>query len=258
VLYVLPSLAQDQPPAFDGLKALKHSDADVRLNAAQLLCDLGPVAKFAIPALREQLKEEKNTIVRVKVAEALWKIEKPPARVLVPALLEALNDIEPAARANAANVIGQLGAGAKSAVPNLAKLLQDKDLTVRVDATLALGEIGPAAKAAVPSLLVTLKSDDILILEPFILGTLGKIGADAVPELKAALAAKEYRLRRGAAYALGLIGPPAADAVMPLGKLLEARESELRALAAQALGKIGKEAAPTLPMLHKLLTDNAT
>jgi len=247
--------ANEQPPDFDGLKALKHSDPDVRLNAAQLLCDLGPVAKFAIPALHEQLKVEKITVVRVKVAEALWKVEKPAARTLLPALLEALTDKDQTARANAANVIGQLGPAAKSAVPNLAKLLQDKDLTVRVEAALALGEIGPAAKAAVPALLETLKSPEVVFLEPFVLGTLGKIGADAVPDLKATLTAKEYRQRRGAAYALGLIGPPAADAVKPLGKMLQAPEADLRSLAARALGKIGKDAEETLPLLQELLAD---
>src|SRR5262249_54956971 len=79
---------KDQPPEFDGLKALKHPDPDVRMNAAQLLCDLGPVAKFALPTLYEQLKEEKSPVVRVKVAEAIWKVERPAARVLLPTLLE--------------------------------------------------------------------------------------------------------------------------------------------------------------------------
>src|SRR5207253_10923039 len=58
-----------------------------------------------------------NTVVRVKVAEALWKVEKPAARVLLPVLLEAPADKDEIGRANAANVIGQLGAAAKSAVP---------------------------------------------------------------------------------------------------------------------------------------------
>src|ERR1700722_13310708 len=95
---------QDQPPSFDGLKALTNSDADVRLRAAQLLCDLGPVAKFAIPTLHEHLKEEKNAVVRVKIAESLWKVEKPTTRTLLPTLLLALTDKDETARANAANV----------------------------------------------------------------------------------------------------------------------------------------------------------
>jgi HEAT repeat protein len=243
---------------FDGLKALKHTDVDVRLNAAQLLCDLGPIAKIAVPALQEQLKVEKNAVVRVKMAEALWKVEKPAARTLLPVLIEAMTDKEPGARANAANVIGQIGAAAKSAVPELAKLLTDKDLTVRAEAAMALGEIGPAAKSAVPALLETLKGAEAFLLEPFVLGTLGKIGEDAVPHLKAALTAKEIRLRRGAAYSLGLIGPAAADATGALEMLLNAPEADLRAVAARSLGKIGKEAKATLPALQKQLKDEET
>src|SRR5207249_5743965 len=95
---------KQQQPDFDGLKALKHPDPDVRFNAAQLVCDLGPVAKVAIPAIKEQLKEEKSAVIRVKLIEALWKVEKPPVRDLLPVLLEALGDKNETARANAANV----------------------------------------------------------------------------------------------------------------------------------------------------------
>src|SRR5438876_641106 len=96
--------------------------------------------------------------------------------------------------------------------------------------------------AAVPALLATLKSDDVLLIEPFVLGTLGKIGEGAVPNLIEALTAKEYRLRYGAAYALALIGPAAADAVEPLAKALAAPEPDLRGMAARAPGKIGPQA----------------
>ncbi len=75
---------KEQPLDFDGLKALKHADPAVRLRAAQVLVDLGAVAKFAVPALREQWKEEKNAVVRVKLTEALWVIDKPPARHIAP------------------------------------------------------------------------------------------------------------------------------------------------------------------------------
>ena len=227
----------------------------MRLRAAQVLIDLGPVAKFAVPALREQLKEEKNSVNRVKLAEALWIIDKPPARSLLPVLLEALADKDATARANAANVLGQLGSGARSAVPALAKLLQDKELTVRIATALALGEMGPAAKEAVPALVDTLRSDDVFLLEPFVVGTLGKIGEDAVPFLKTGLTAKEPSLRRGAVYALALIGAGAADAVEPLGQMLADPDAELRAQSARTLGKIGKAARSTVPLLSKLLAD---
>jgi HEAT repeat protein len=244
-----------QPPDEGGLKALQHPDAEVRFNAAQIIVDLGPVAKFSIPALHAALKEEKNTLVRVKIVEAIWVVEKPAPRELVAVLVQSLGDKDDAARANAANVLGLMGSGAKAAVPALAKALQDKDLTVRAEVALALGEIGPAAKSAVPELLETLKSEDLVFVEPLVLGTLGKIGADAVPALVDALSAKQYRLRRGAAYALGLIGPKAAEASAGLSLLLADSEPELRSQAAIALGKIGPLAKQILPKLQQSLND---
>lgn len=259
LLLAAPAAAQGNPKKdpieYDGLKALKHPDAAVRLRSAQLLADLGPVGKFAVPTLNEMLKDEKVLLVRVKVAEALWKIVKAPPRDLLPTLLDGLKDKDADVRAGAANVLGQLGAGAKPAVGALSKALADKEFTVRAEVVLALGEIGPAAKGAVPALLETLKSEEIQLLEPFVLGTLGKIGPPAVPHLMRALTAKEYRLRRGAAYALGLIGPEAADAVDILTEMLQAPETDLRQLAATALGRIGSEAQRALPALAPLLKD---
>jgi HEAT repeat protein len=247
---------KDQPPDFEGIKALKHNDPDVRFSAAQRLVDVGPAAKFASGAVNEQLKEEKVSWVRVKLVEALWVIEKPPVQSLMPTLLEALKDEKSeVARANACNVIGQFGALGKPGVAALAKALNDKDPTVRVEAAMALGEIGPGAKAAIGALLDTLKPKEINFAEPFVLTALGKIGEPAVPALKSALTAPEYRLRRGAADALAMIGPAAADTIDPLGKMLAAPEADLRGLAVRALGKIGKDAKPLAAEVIKLLDD---
>src|SRR5947199_6737080 len=99
------------PSVPDGLKSLKNPDPAVRYNSACLLIQLGPVAKFAIPALREAL-QDKSPRVRVKVAEALWRVERPPVRVLLPALLASLKEKEEVVRVNALVVLGQMGPAA--------------------------------------------------------------------------------------------------------------------------------------------------
>src|SRR5262249_13980376 len=109
-------------PTPEGLKALQNPDAKVRYRAAQTLADLGPVAKFAVPDLREALKD-KNSLVRVKVAEALWKIDKTPNTILLPVLLQALKDKDPGVRAASPPVIAMLGGKAKSAVSALVEAL---------------------------------------------------------------------------------------------------------------------------------------
>src|SRR5215467_4650317 len=85
-------------PVPDGLKALKNPDPVVRFRAASVLVKLGPVAKFAVPELRETLKDE-NGFVRVKAAEALWSIEKTSPDVLLPVLIAALKDKDAELRA---------------------------------------------------------------------------------------------------------------------------------------------------------------
>src|SRR5688572_17918596 len=103
LLCIVPiSAAQDEPDKKslppDGLKALTHPDASVRYEAAILLARLGPTAKFAVPELRKAL-EDKNGFVRVKAAEALWKIDKTGPTTLLPVLLAALKDPNPQLRA---------------------------------------------------------------------------------------------------------------------------------------------------------------
>ncbi|MBM4071257.1 MAG: HEAT repeat domain-containing protein [Planctomycetes bacterium] len=238
----------------DGLKALQHPDPLVRYKAAGVLARLGKTGKFAIPELRAALKD-KDVRVRIKVAEALWKVEKPPASVILPVLLAAFKDKTPSVRAAVPGVIALLGPKARPALPALKKALTDKDLDVRMETILALGELGPVAVECAPALLQLTGTVELLLLEPMISVTLGNMGAGATPSLVNALGRKEFEARRMAAYALGLIGPQARDAAPALCKVLEDTEPSVRAQAAQALGKIGKDAADGLPALRKALTD---
>src|SRR3712207_1714424 len=102
--------AQDKKPPDkkdaipDGLKALQHPDPVVRMKAAMILGTLGKTSRFAVPELRDALKD-KDVRVRVVAAEALWKIEKTAPAVLLPVLEAALRDKNPVARALAPPVI---------------------------------------------------------------------------------------------------------------------------------------------------------
>lgn len=239
----------------DGLKALKHQDAAVRLKAAHLLYDLGPLAKFAAPVLREVLNDDKEMRVRVKAAEALWRIEKPPARTLLPTLLDSLKDKDPLIRINGLVVLRRMGLAARSAIPEIGKRLEDKDFGARTEAILALGEMGPAARAHIDGLFGALRDDELRLMEPVVAVTLGHIGEPAVPALIKALAKKDPQLRRTAAFALGLIGAKAADAVPALETALGDTEADVRSRAARALGKVGEPAKPAAAKLAGALKD---
>lgn len=253
---------QDEPPNQkgplppDGLKALKHPDASVRYQAAILLANLGPTAKFAVADLRETLKDA-NGYVRVKAAEALWKIEKTPATVLLPVLLEALKDKDAQLRAAAAPVIGMLGSKAKTAVPALIQALKDKDERVRGEAVSALGEIGPPAKEAAPALL-SLVQDDFSFVEPLVVSALGNMGPGVVPALLKGLDDASVARRRAAAEALTLLGPQAREALPGLLRALADKDASVRSQSARALGSLGDEAGTAVARLKECLQDRDT
>lgn len=263
LLFFLPSAHAQQgddpkkkkdivPP--DGLKALQHPDAKVRYRAVKTLAELGPLAKFAVPELREALKD-KNGVVRVKVAEALWKIDKTPSTVLLPVLLQALKDKDPGVRAAAPPVIALLGSKAKTALPALTEALKDKSLDVKLSAVAALGELGPVAQDTASNLLELTADKEFFLLEPFVGASLANLGGGVVPVLTNALADQSPARRRVAAAALGTLGPSAAPAGGPLAKALQHDDPATRQLAARALGKIGPDAKSTLPRLETILTD---
>ncbi len=243
--------AQVQP---DGLKNLRHPDANIRYRTAAVLAEQGPRAKFAIGELREALKDS-DPLVRVKVAEALWQVERPSPSVILPGLLRALKEKDPAVRSAACGVIGMMGSKGRGAVRLLTQTLKDQDLTVVIGAVNALGDIGPAAASSAPALLQLAGFNDFAILEPLVGAALGAMGPDVVPDLAGALRNKVLTRRRVAVYALGSIGPDARSAVKALAARLTDDEPAMRFLAARALGNIGKDAQSALPRLRHATGD---
>ncbi|MSQ94434.1 MAG: HEAT repeat domain-containing protein [Gemmataceae bacterium] len=239
----------------EGLKALQHPDPKVRYRAADTLAQLGPLAKFAVPELKEALKD-KHPMVRVKVAEALWKIDQTPAGTLMPVLLQALKEREPSARAAAPPVIALLGAKAKLAVPALVNALADKEFSVKVAAVTALGDLGPVAKESANDLLdLTKDKENFFLLEPFVGAALANLGQGALPALTKALTDSSFDRRRVAAYALGSMGAAAAPAANELAIAMQSKDPGTRRAAASALGKIGPAAKSTLAQLEIALAD---
>ncbi len=240
------------PP--DGLKALKHSDPQVRYNALELLGRLGKTGKFAEPDVRELLKDP-NVSVRIKAAETLLKIDQPESAPLVAVLVEAAKHEDDNTRALAFHTLAAMGGKAKAALPAIKKGLKDKVFGVRLQAVLAAGAVGPAAKTVVPELVNIMQDDDTGLLEAQVTLALSKIGPAAIPYLRKALADGNTQVRRGSAFALGLMGGKASGAVPDLTKALADAEPVVRALAAEALGKIGQEASSAAADLRKTLDD---
>ena len=147
--------AKEAAPAL--AKAANDANPQVRAAAQSALAAIGPTREPEVKAILWGVRDH-DARVRNAAATALRKIgpdAEPPA---VGALSSALTDRRWHVRAEAADALGRVGAGAAVAVPDLAKRLVDADAKVRSSAARALGEIGPAAADALP-VLEKLKTD---------------------------------------------------------------------------------------------------
>lgn len=164
-------------PAVKALIEALTGPEKVRQHAANALGEIGPDAKAAIPALKELLLADKNTIP-VMTSQAMAKIGKEaiPALVAVlkderpavrmagleglskigaPAvghLVDALGDKRVDMRRYAAQLLGPMRIGDKMVVLALAFAIKDKDEQVRQMSLSALQQLGPAGKLAAPYL----------------------------------------------------------------------------------------------------------
>lgn len=157
-------------------------------------------------------------------------------------LARYLTDPNPALRAQATSVAGNLGAKRSGIlsnvlVPLLTEKLEDNEHLVRRYAVKGLGEYGRVAEAAVQPLIEVLrdyKTEDSSWLAADVLGDLGPVASLAVPELIKSLEEKgpegsihEFTMQKSAGRALSKISP------LDLGATTQLR-SRLRVLAGEA------------------------
>ena len=212
------ALSRIGPAAIPPLIAvLDADDSPLRAGAAKALGGMGPAAKQAIPALRENLGHG-DEVVRQESIEAIALIG--PASVAP--LIEMLGWKEPVQRASAALALAELGRVAAAAAPALTQLLaKEGDATVRAAALSALPKVSPEPAKAVPLLIEGVKSDDNAI-------------------------------RHAASNALLLIRPAAKTTVPPLVAMLKDANADHAQRAASLLGRLGAEARDAAPELIAL------
>jgi len=120
------------------VEQLGHDRYRIREAATKELLALG---KRAVPALRKALRST-DADVRLRAQVILNEIESG-----VPFLVGELSDKDPKVRKSAAERLGQLGDKAKAAVPPLVKALKDPDQSVREAVESAIAAIEPDNKA---------------------------------------------------------------------------------------------------------------
>jgi HEAT repeat protein len=118
------------------LLGLADKDAETRNDLCQALGRYGPVASLAVIPLAGRLTDSDHS-VRLMAAGALWNIEGRAARVL-PTLLAALGNKDPAIRHAAVVLLGHMGQSAEAAAASLEYVgRNDDEEDVRAAAALA-------------------------------------------------------------------------------------------------------------------------
>jgi HEAT repeat protein len=272
------------------LNALGDSDYSVRSAAAEALYRYGPPV---VPRLLTMLTTSKDSQTLMSVAQILGRIGPQSGCECVPALTNALQDVNSGVRQNAAIALGQFGSLAADAAPALRKLICDEDAGAREGAVKALGELGSGAReVTVPGLIDALKDPSLYVRQAAIealrqLGTmaesaapalakvliedsyiyarqkaaaaLGYVGSNApgiaLHALTSALNDSDINVRLSALRALGSMGPAAAAAVPTIAELLRGHGSAVRIAAAASLGDMGEQAVAAVPVLLGIADD---
>jgi HEAT repeat protein len=107
---------------------------------ADCLGQFGPDAKQAASVLRPLLKHEIDYL-QLKVARALWRIDRSPEALTV--LKQLLADGWPSLRMDAARVLHEFGKFPKESLPRITALLRHNDFAIREEAAELLRKIDP-------------------------------------------------------------------------------------------------------------------
>jgi hypothetical protein len=145
------------------ISRLMDQSADKRALAAFFLGRLKEQAHAAIPHLERALKNEESGPVKVRIAEAIARIDSSHAEA-VEVITESLKSDDYQTRWEAVCAAESVGGADSPAsaqvVKQLAELLNDDNSKMRTMAALKLADFGKSAKRAIPRLRLVSSGDD--------------------------------------------------------------------------------------------------
>jgi HEAT repeat protein len=179
---------------------------DTRWTAVQILAQIGPDAKAALPELIVALEDD-DPLVRELAFRALSRLG-PDAAPAAAALAARVGTSD---RVLALRTLQELRGGAKPAVAEVHAALRDLDAEVRWTAAEVLARIGPDARKAIPELLGGLHDKDAKVRWHFAeaLGKMGGFAKQALPGLRSLLQDPDDRVRQESRRAIIRIDPAA-------------------------------------------------
>ncbi|MEK6289456.1 MAG: HEAT repeat domain-containing protein [Acidobacteriota bacterium] len=279
---IIGEMGSKAEPAIPALvTALKGKDESASSNAAQALGQMGPPA---IPSLIEALKDPHDH-VRRNAARGLLSsyikdedarddyarrnpgsaLRRQDATAAVPALIQALKDIDAPVRQAAAGALQVIKPQTKEAADALIAALKDQDSGTRSSAANGIVSIilnssrsSPFVQALISALIEAFKDQDPEVSKAAAraLWAMGSVASEAVPALIEGLKSPDPSIRLSSAQVVQRIGPAAKAAVPALADLLRDQDSAVRSVAAFAMGAMGQEAKSAIPALIKVLKED--
>ncbi len=244
---------------------LSHTDAGVRLTAAEQLGAFKPLPADSIDPLRKALGDT-DKFIRTTAAECLLDFgakAAPAASDVAEAIRKSAKEAPP----NGAEPIDftllnlLIGIGASSVEP-LGKLLEEKNPLIVYQALYALGEIGPPAKATAAAIEKIMdrqaESPRVRLEACRALATVTGDSAKAAPLLKLALENMQAELRGLGLDVIARMGPTGRGLAPQVLPLLDDGEPVIRQLAIAYVATLdakGRRAA--LALLAKRLKDDS-
>ena len=182
-------------------------------HAGRILMQCGTSAVDAVVRVSRSSEPERR-LAAIATLEGIGT----NATSAAPRLVELLKDEDGGVAAQAAKALRAMGPGGRVAVPALVAALGDSREAVRVNAMQSLCDL-KIERQHVPLMLAAIQSDNKRQAEAAVslLGRVGSLGADAVPELLKIASRNSGWQKGGVAGALTVIGEPA---LMPVALAL--------------------------------------
>lgn len=232
-------------------------DEKERLQALQMLAELGSDAQSAIPAVIPFLKDN-DPVIRGAAANTLEQIGL-PAKSDIGLLVNALKDENLEIRLYAARTLSKTDLVLdRGFTPSLVAALKDQNPTIRSAVISAIGNAGPEARDTVLLPLMGMVKDPDASVGKKALDALAGLGEPNPKELsifRDALSDQNSEVRRFAAFSLCFLGPNAIDALSALQKAFKDQDVRVRINSVLAIGQMGLAARPALPDLQAAMSD---
>jgi|GEM_PF-1759595 len=240
------SIGQPSVPAL--IQATKDTNPRNRAGAVAALGGTKSKDPAVIDAVTAAARDAAAE-VRIAAVEAPGGFELPDDRLLA-GLRQAMSDRETKVVQAAIRALVARPALLGPALPDLERVLAAGQADSARVAAFAIAQTGDESTARLVKALEGPESPVEAIAEALVLR-----GREASPQLTAALASENPRVRRGCALALGTIRPLQPDTPARLAAGLKDPDEAVRGAFLKALGELGPRARPVVPEVRAMLED---